>query len=135
MDEAQLTRKNDLEKALGDRGLTLRKDSKLCYCYVNGQVGPEWDLNRVVHECSVMHWLYNFTNYQKMCDQAARIESHRNYFHTQRDLMSYMRRYIHPLIKEQIITHNGGIPTVWPWIKDGDITTPGDTTSEENNIH
>jgi hypothetical protein len=128
MDTAKLVRKNELEGELGKMGLSLRMDSKLCYCYVNGQTGPEWDVHRVVHECCVMHWLYNFTNYERMCEFAAFNESRRNYFHTQRDLMSYMRRYVHPVVKEAVIRDNGGLPEAWPWltIDPGDPGEPGD---------
>lgn len=116
MENSQITRKNDLERALAEKGLTLRMDSKLCYCYVNGQTGPEWDVHRVVHECSVMHWLYNFTNYQEKCEYAATYESRRYYFRTQRDLLCYMRKYVHPVMKESVIRENGGLPEAWPWL-------------------
>ena len=123
MENSQITRKNILEKALTDMGLTLRMDSKLCYCYVNGQTGPEWDVHRVVHECSVMHWLYNFTNYQERCEFAAINESRLHYFRTQRDLMCYMRKYVHPAIKETIIRENMGLPEVWPWMVQVETST------------
>ena len=130
MENVQIKRKNELEQALAERGLTLRMDSKLCYCYVNSQTGPEWDVNRVVHECSIMHWLYNFTDYQKRCEIAAIHESQMRYFHTQRDLLSYMRKYIHPLIKEAIITENRGIPDVWPWLLKPNIVQEGSPEKE-----
>lgn len=116
MENAQIQRKAQLEEGLANAGLTLRMDSKLCYCYVNGQTGPEWDVNRVVHECSVMHWLYNFTSYQERCNFASSNESRINYFNNQVEFLRYMRKYIYPMIKEAIITENGGLPTTWPWL-------------------
>lgn len=116
MENTQMQRKNQLEEALAKSGLTLRMDSKLCYCYVNGQTGPEWDIHRVVHECSVMHWLYNFTNYQDRCSFASSNESRIHYFNSQTEFLRYMRRYIHPMIKETIIAENGGLPVTWPWL-------------------
>ena len=118
MENTQITRRIELEKALAEKGLTLRMDSKLCYCYVNGQTGPEWDVPRVVHECAIMYWLYNFTNYKERCDFAAFYESRLYFFPSKRDLMSYMRRCVHPLIKETIIRENGGVPSTWPWLEE-----------------
>ncbi len=123
MENSQIERKNQLEKALQASGLGIRMDSKLCYCFVNGQTGPEWDVDRVVKECSVMHWLYNFTDYQARCHFASENESRIHCFHSQRQFLSYMRKYIFPGIKESIIAGNGGLPATWPWIN----STPTET--------
>lgn len=132
MENEQISRKNDLEAALKARGLTLRMDSKLCYCFVTGQTGPEWDLHRVVHECSVMHWLYNYTSYPKICEDAAFYESSRNFFYSQRDFMAYMRRYVHPVIKESVIRNAGGLPEVWPWLALHENNTPAANVPVDN---
>ena len=128
MENIQIDLKNQLEDALSKVGLSLRMDSKLCYCYVNGQTGPEWNIHRVVHECCVMHWLYNFTNYQERCSFASAHESRIHYFNSQMEFSKYMRRYVHPMIKETIIAENGGLPTAWPWI------VPGPTEPTEPDV-
>ena len=125
MENTQIQRKNQLEEGLDKAGLKLRMDSKLCYCYVNGQTGPEWDIHRVVHECSVMHWLYNFTNYQERCSFASENESRIHYFNSQAEFLRYMRRYIHPMIKEAVIAENGGLPATWPWLAQKPTGPPG----------
>ena len=124
MQTIEIDRKNHLEQALGKAGLGIRMDSKLCYCYVNGQTGPEWDVHRVVHECSVMHWLYNFTDYQARCNFASENEARINYFQNHRQFLSYMRKYIFPAIKESIIRENGGLPVTWPWITNEPVEAP-----------
>ncbi len=117
-------RRDDLERALAETGLALRPDSRLCSCFINGQTGPEWDVSRVVHECSVMHWLYNFTDYPGECERAVLHESRCRVFSSTSDLMSYARRHVHPLVKEAVIRNNGGLPEVWPWLRPHDDAPP-----------
>lgn len=116
MDSVVESRKIDLEHALKKLGLSLRYDSKLCYCFINGQTGPEWTVESVVHECCVMHWLYNHTNYQERCDFASQCESQIRFFNDKRHFLSYMRRSIFPQIKDCIIKENEGFPSPWPWL-------------------
>jgi len=110
------SRKTELEESLKKVGLSLRYDSKLCYCFINGQTGPEWTVESVVHECCVMHWLYNHTRYQERCDFASHRESQIHYFHDKRHFLSYMRKSIFPQIKDSIIKESGGFPSPWPWL-------------------
>ena len=122
------TRKSELEKGLEKVGLKLRYDSKLCYCFINNQTGPEWTVESVVHECSVMHWLYNYTNYQNRCNFASEQESRIHYFHDKRHFLSYMRKSIFPQIKDSILKESGGIPSPWPWVS---VTSPVETEEKE----
>lgn len=116
MDSAVESRKIELENALTKVGLNIRYDSKLCYCFINGQTGPEWTVESVVHECCVMHWLHNHTKYQERCDFASHCESRIRFFNDKRHFLSYMRKNIFPQIKDCIIKENGGFPSPWPWM-------------------
>lgn len=117
MDDIKEVRKQSIENELNKINLKLRYDSKLCYCYVNGETGPEWTPERVANECAIMHWLYNFTDYPGICQYADIHESRRIFFHSKKQFKDHMRRYIYPNIKESMIMKNGGIPTTWPWMK------------------
>lgn len=127
------SRKSELENGLEKVGLTLRFDSKLCYCFINNQTGPEWTVESVVQECCVMHWLYNHTNYQKRCDHACHMESQLRYFNDKRHFLSFMRKSIFPQIKDSIIQENNGYPSPWPWTVPQSIHTEDikiETTNE-----
>lgn len=124
------TRKIDLERGLENVGLKLRYDSKLCYCFINNQTGPEWTVESVVHECAVMHWLHNYTNYQERCNFASTQESHIHYFHDKRHFLGHMRKSIFPQIKDSIIKENGGFPSPWPWVHNME---PSPTENEETD--
>lgn len=136
IEKIQQIRKTNLENALNEKGLRLRVDSKLCSCYVKGETSLEWDVERVVQECCIMHWLYNFTDFQERYDMASQIESKMNYFHTHRDFISYMNRFVRPAVKEMIIREHNGYPEVWPWLLEKnnekigkEDVSPDDTTT------
>ena len=127
------SRKAELENALEKVGLSLRFDSKLCYCFINGQTGSEWTVESVVQECCLMHWLYNHTNYPKRCEHACNMESQLRYFNNRRQFLSFMRKNIFPQIKDSIIKENNGLPSQWPWLVSKPIPTEDikvETTNE-----
>jgi len=116
MDNVQESRKQELELELGQIDLTLRYDSKLCYCFVNGETGPEWTAKKVAYECGLMHWFHTCTDYEGRCQFASINESRMYYFHNKKHFTDYMRKYIYPIVKETIIKEHGGIPSTWPWL-------------------
>ena len=112
-------RKKELEAELAKLDLVLRHDSKLCFCYVNGQTTPEWTAPKVARECAIMHWLHTFTNYTERCRVAATEESAKNWFYSGKHFADHMKRRVYPTIKESILKENGGAPNPWPWKTSG----------------
>lgn len=97
-------------------GLVLRPDSRLCHAYIHGSLGDDWDLDRVVRECCMMHWLHTHTNYQARIYQAYSYFSYM--FSDGRMVHEFIRNSIHPHIKAETILAHGGIPEKWPWLPD-----------------
>ena len=120
-------RKDCLVSELKNYGLSLRTDSRLCYCYIHGKLGNEWDLKRVVNECCIMHWLYMYTDYPIRCQLAYRYFS--NIFINSSTVHEYIKYNIQPYIKSEIISSMGGIPIVWPW-----MTNKTDKTETETDV-
>lgn len=110
-------RKKDLEEQLSKLDLMLRYDSRLCSCYINGTTSPEWTAAKVAKECATMHWLHNFTDYEKRCAMAASEVSTKMWFHSGRHFADHMKRCMYPAIKESILNENEGGPEEWPWVK------------------
>lgn len=106
-------RKLELAESLQSIGLELRHDSCLCYSYVTGKVADEWTLEKVVRECAMMHWLYNYTDYQARCQGSYMY--YRNAFTDGTSLRKYVRTHIQPHIKAEIMLEYG-IPEEWPWL-------------------
>jgi len=107
-------RKEQLTKQLSLRLLPLRHDSRLCSSYVYNQLGEEWTVDRVVHECCIMHWLYTYTAYPLKMREAYM------YFSTiltsGRSVHEFIKHNVQPHIKGQTIVQHGGIPKHWPWL-------------------
>lgn len=114
--QQKYARKNELEEELSKINLSLRYDSRLCSCYINGTTGPEWTAPKVAKECAMMHWLHNFTDYEERCATAAAEVSSRLLFHGGRHFADHMKRGVYPVIKETILKENDGGPASWPWI-------------------
>ena len=111
-------RKNALEDELSKLNLSLRYDSRLCSCYISGQTSADWTAALVANECALMHWLYNFTDYEERCRVAATEESRVGLFHSGRHFADYLKRRVYPTIKERIIK-DSQLDT-WPWMKKED---------------
>ena len=99
-------RKKELEEELSKLNLSLRYDSRLCSCYINGITLPEWTASKVAKECAMMHWLHNFTDYEERCSVAASEESKKKWFHTGRHFADHMKKRVYPAIKEAILKEN-----------------------------
>ena len=108
-------RKNALQDELNKLNLSLRYDSRLCSCYISGQTSADWTAALVANECALMHWLYNFTDYQERCRVAMIEESRVGWFHSGRHFADYLKRRVYPTIKERIIK-DSQLDT-WPWMK------------------
>lgn len=108
-------RKKELEEELSKINLSLRYDSRLCSCFINGITSPEWTASKVAKECAMMHWLHNFTDYEERCSAAASEESKKKWFHSGRHFADHMKKRVYPSIKESILKENNGEPTTWPW--------------------
>ena len=110
------TRRNELVNELSKFHLPLRNDSKLCNSYIKKQLDEEeWKLEKIVHECCLMHWLFVFTDYPHRCNEAYR------YFHIHfphaHDIHKFMNLNVRPYIKQSTINDYGGIPKTWPWLR------------------
>ena len=112
-------RKRELEHELGRLKLFIRYDSRLCCCYINGVTSPEWTAQKVARECAIMHWLYNYTDYEERCREAATAESKKTWFHSGKHFADHMKRRVYPAIKESILKERkqGDLGSeTWPWI-------------------
>lgn len=107
-------RKDNLVNELSRLCLPLRHDSRLCSSFIYGQLGDDWDVHRVVHECATMHWLYTYTLYPYRMREAYL------YFSTiltsGRSVHDFIKHNVQPHIKGQTILQHGGIPSHWPWL-------------------
>lgn len=124
-------RKDSLISELSRFHLPLRHDSRLCSSFIYGQLGDDWDVHRVVHECATMHWLYTYTLYPY------RVREAYLYFSTiltsGRSVHEFIKHSVQPHIKGQTILQHGGIPSHWPWLpqKTGEIEEKEEKESEE----
>lgn len=114
MDIGIQLRKDELVRELSLKLLPLRHDSRLCSSFIYGQLGDDWDVDRVVHECATMHWLYTYTLYPLKVREAYL------YFSTiltsGKSVHEFIKHNVQPHIKAQTIVAHGGIPPNWPWL-------------------
>lgn len=107
-------RKEKLIEELAVKLLPLRHDSRLCSSYIYGQLCNDWDVSRVVNECCLMHWLYNYTTYPFQMREAYM------YFSTiltsGKSVHEFIKHNVQPHIKGQTVVSHGGIPSHWPWL-------------------
>lgn len=107
-------RKEQLVNKLAQFLLPLRHDSRLCSGYIYGQLSEDWDIDRVVRECCLMHWLYSYTAYPLKMREAYM------YFSTimtsGKSVHEFIRHNVQPHIRGQIIVSHGGVPFHWPWL-------------------
>ncbi|AAR26894.1 FirrV-1-B19 [Feldmannia irregularis virus a] len=114
MDGRSCIRRQVLVNSLSKAGLFLRPDSRLCSSYVEGTLDENWDVDRVVHECALMHWLYNYTNYASKLTEAYSFFS--MFFTEGKAVKEFIKDKVQPVIKFGIIEAHGGIPMTWPWM-------------------
>lgn len=124
-------RKKTLEDELSKLNLSLRYDSRLCSCYISGQTSADWTAERVARECALMHWLYNFTDYEERCRVAAIEESKMTWFRSGRHFADHLKRTVYPAIKECITRENEGELGTWPWMKGTQPETTETTISPD----
>jgi len=120
---------------LREIGLDLRPDSRLCYSYIYGSLGEDWDLDRVVRECAMMHWLYTYTNYQYRIQQAYTYFSY--VFNDGKTVNDFIKTNVQPHIKAETILSYGGIPERWPWSPTSSMENDAEIVSEspeETNV-
>ena len=55
-------RREHLHACLMAKKLQLRDDSVICKKYIDGH--GDRDINEIVHEMALMHWLHNYTTYK-----------------------------------------------------------------------
>lgn len=126
-------RKEELVKELSLLLLPLRHDSRLCSSYIYGQLGDDWDVHRVVHECATMHWLYSYTLYQQ------RVREAYMYFSTiltsGRSVHEFIKHNVQPHIKATTILQHGGIPLRWPWLPSEEVSQLSQVSPEESKAH
>lgn len=113
-DDDKYTRTRVLVEELGKVGLSLRNDSRLCDMYINGGLNNDWNLDRIVRECALMHWLFLYTPYPDRCRHAYHYFS--NIFANGTTVHNFIRHNIQPHIKADTIMEMGGVPEVWPWM-------------------
>lgn len=116
---------------LGGHGLSLRPDSRLCHSYIHGTLGDDWDIDKVVRECCMMHWLHTYTNYQHRIHQAS---SYFSYMFSDGRMVNEFIRTIQPHIKAETILAHGGIPDKWPWLDDNPVDVPGKGAEEGSEV-
>lgn len=112
---ASEARREKLTEELSRVNLQIRPDSKLCRGFINGDLGPEWSLQRVVHESALMHWLYNCTAYRSCLNEASKQWA--PLFVCGADFRTFFRLVLVPGVKLHIINTHGGVPDVWPWLQ------------------
>jgi hypothetical protein len=121
------SRMESLVSELSNMLIPLRYDSRLCSSYIYGQLGPEWSVHRVVHECATMHWLYTYTMYPfKLSEAHAYLAT---ILPPGKPASDFVKQCIQPRIKEKIIRDHGGIPSRWPWLEKSDADTPSPSSS------
>ena len=105
-----------LISALAVHGVPLREDSALCRAYIEGTVGPEHTAHTVAYTCALHRFLYEYTNYARMCSDvlpgmALRLTPHLGH----RGAWKYVKEHEAPVLKASALQEAGGIPDVWPW--------------------
>lgn len=125
-------RMESLVKELSRMLLPLRYDSRLCSSYIYGQLGPEWNVHRVVHECATMHWLYTYTMYPFKVSEAHAYLS--TILPPGKPANDFVKQCIQPRIKEKIIRDHGGVPSTWPWLETTDSSTSSLSSSSSSSF-
>ena len=107
-------RRQILINSLSKRGLSLRPDSRLCSSYIDGTLDEHWNVDRVVEECALMHWLYTYTDYPIKLAEAYNFFS--SFFPSGKSVKDYVKDNVQPVIKLGTIKTYGGLPKTWPWL-------------------
>lgn len=113
--ELLLSRKKSLKKKLGEKGLELRRDSKLCQTYIqeNRYIYGK-TVQDIVDRMCQMHFLYAFTDYNKR--KKGIIEAKRKELKKKmisRDLLLECCQKA----EDELVDEMGGWPDDWPWLE------------------
>lgn len=121
-------RKNieDVRVKLEEYKLDLRDDSRLAFSYATNTLYPAWSLDEIVYELCLMHFLYNYTNYPKIC-RTFLTQMKQSFVHDFPIHISYeqlddianrhIQQYGIPMCKIMAIRElENGLPEQWPWI-------------------
>ena len=106
--ETKSKRKKELIKALEEKGLELRSDSKLCQMYIDGS---KWTLAQVVQRMCQMKYLYDY------CDMDAYYEEARESQYEEREAGYYPDMSIMEEAEDRALRKHGFYPQEWPWLK------------------
>lgn len=109
-------RRSKLTEAMNSVNLQIRPDSNLCRSFVDGELGDEWSVQKVAHESALMHWLYNCTLYPRHLREAR--SQWIQFFIHEVDFNLFFRRVVLPGVKLHVINMHGGVPLLWPWLRD-----------------
>lgn len=63
-------RKEQLTKALEEKGLKLRDDSKLCMNYINDSLKERWTIDGIVERMCQMKYLFEYCNIESYMEKA-----------------------------------------------------------------
>ena len=114
------------------RGLDIRNDSRLVWCYMIDMLDKDWTIERVMDELALTHYLHNYTDYPLCFPElvALRHTLEQEYFQTTgeyRDFGEFIRRYYVPLYRMNAMLRkhpDGRFPRVWPWQQEEGVALP-----------
>lgn len=100
--------------------LEVRDDSKLAWAYARNTLGPVYSAEFVADELAIMHFLYNYTNFNQWrpTDYFGSIPN------SIRHTGEFYQMFVNPLKRVEFMCtlfRNGNFPTnsTWPWIAKG----------------
>lgn len=102
------TRRNILERALQEKGLTVRMDGFLCTSYIKRGETPEWPLEAVVQRMCEIRFLYDYTAYSVVYEMLRERD----------DAQNANKLDVQKRAETIILNHLHGKtwPAQWPWI-------------------
>lgn len=105
-------RRAKLIKALGQYGLELRPDSRLCNGYITGDI-KDWNIKRICRRMCQMKFLYDYAGmeacYQEISNEID--EDDDEYFYND----NYRERILERA-EALALSRIGGYPDQWPWL-------------------
>ena len=107
--EQSKLRHKELEEALKNVGLTIRRDSKLCAGYINGSIN--FSIKQVVQRVCEVHFLYNYMNLKSYLNQI--YESNRELRYICGDDFGSYNTFDEA---EETCMRGRTFPKIWPWL-------------------
>jgi hypothetical protein len=109
-------RKIELVAALEKNGLVLRYDSKLCLGYINGTIGNEWTIPKIVQRMCQVKYLFDYCNMKRYLDREHANRRYREYSDSDDDY--YRQSPFEVAEGRALASRYGKFPDQWPWLKD-----------------